>query len=324
LIVISNELLNIAAQTTDMIRTSLSVLAAVCCTVVFSQDLQQYELHGPVKSMTEKSFRAELKGKTYVNTMPGWFDETEFDHTARFDEKGRVSSTAFLTEDGSEYQEESFEYNGDKLIHVHSWYNEAEYNYDANGLLTEVISNGHGIGTNQVYVNTNGKPTEVWSISTEGDTISHEMLEMDAKGNFLKSYAVPFASGDFYKSETVYTYDADGHVIQQSYRTDYALTVIDRTYVKGRLTMQTLSSYTEGMLVLSEESLFNKKGFLAEKKKYEMIDPYAVNKLELTQTQTFTYTFDKKGNWTKKVMTVSVPGSEGAEYYVVERGIAYY
>jgi hypothetical protein len=299
-------------------------VSALCALSVFSQDVAEYGLHGAVKTFTEKSFRAELKGKAYVTTMHAWSNELESDRKFSFDEKGRIDYWAYLTDDGSEYQEETYEYNGDKLLHIHSWYNEAEYRYDAGGQLIAVLSAGHGLGTDRFFVNANGRKAEIWSVSTEGDTLMHEKLEYDAQGHLLKQYAVPFGSGEFYVSETNFVYDASGRMIQRSYRDAEGLMVYDMTYVKGRLATQTMNSYAQGMLIASEEWLFDKKGFVKQKKRYENGDPFQVNQLDLVYTQTFSYTFDKKGNWTKRVETISTAGAEGAEYFVVEREIVYF
>lgn len=290
----------------------------------YSQDLERHELQGPVKSMTVKSFHAEQNGKDLVKTAPGVFGEDILyeDRRYDFDTTGNLLLVTILTEDGNEETEERYTYENGLLVHHFAFYGEMDYTYDANGVLIETLSYEGGTEARQVYTNANGKPVEVFTISIDGDTTDHELVEHDANGNVVRWYSVPVNGWDFYRYETTCTYDAEGHCTSYALLTDITHRKIETTYKNGRIAEETESYYQNGMLVHYEEKRYEQHGLPAEKKIYAPVDPFDVQQLEISHTLTYAYRFDKKGNWTEQVTTVST--SAGKEYYIAERAITYF
>jgi YD repeat-containing protein len=162
--------------------------------------------------------------------------------------------------------------------------------------------------------NDDGNIVEGNSYNKEGELTSKSKFKYDDDGNLIEETIYDKEGELTYKWE--YEYDDDGNLIESN-----------RYNKEGELNFKLKFKYDDGNLI--EEKQYNEEGELTDKWEFKYDDDGNQIKVKHTdyssdtkETTTSTYKYeeyDKKGNWTKRVLY-----RDDKPYQIQEREIEYY
>lgn len=255
-----------------------------------SNDLLEAGLFGRVKSVkveeaaiSWKSGKYEERGKT-------------LQYTTIFNEKGnKIEFIRHSFIDGSIQMKESYKRDMmDKLTQV--------IEYDHKGRIQSKVT---------IVYDVKGQATEEAKYNADGSLNSRFTFAYDSMGNIIKEIAYN-ADGSF-NSQSTYSlvYDAKGNLIETTaYKMGNSPTfkIQSKFSDAGKVTERIEYIYdTDGNLESEAEVNFDSMGNKAEYVEY--------NENEFPKRSSFTYEFDKTGNWIKRKTSSA---SSRVEYRIIE------
>ena len=173
------------------------------------------------------------------------------------------------------------------------------FKYDANGNMTELAnysSDGKLVSTIKTTYDASGNPISEETILGNGNVDLRSTIKADAKGNRIEQNDVKTdPTGTLFNFKQFYSYDEKGQLIERAvYRDNGAFFykygfAYDGSGNKTEWTRLTSSNAVLGKVVYK----YNDKNNLIEQNEYEGAST-------LKSSFTFTYEYDKKGNWIRQ------------------------
>ena len=173
------------------------------------------------------------------------------------------------------------------------------FKYDANGNMTELAnysSDGKLVSTIKTTYDASGNPISEETILGNGNVDLRSTIKADAKGNRIEQNDVKAdPTGTLFNFKQFYSYDEKGQLIERAvYRDNGAFFykygfAYDGSGNKTEWTRLTSNNAVLGKVVYK----YNDKNNLIEQNEYEGAST-------LKSSFTFTYEYDKKGNWIRQ------------------------
>ena len=173
------------------------------------------------------------------------------------------------------------------------------FKYDANGNMTELAnysSDGKLVSTIKTTYDASGYPISEETILGNGNVDLRSTIKTDAKGNRIEQNDVRAdPTGTLFNFKQFYSYDEKGQLIERAvYRDNGAF------FYKYGFTYDANGNKTEWTRLTSNNAVlgkvvykYNDKNNLIEQNEYEGAST-------LKSSFTFTYEYDKKGNWIRQ------------------------
>jgi YD repeat-containing protein len=190
------------------------------------------------------------------------------------------------------------------------------FKYDANGNMTELINysgDGKLVSTIKTY-DANGYPISEETILSNGNVDVRSTIKADTKGNKIEQNDVKAdPTGTLFNFKQFYSYDEKGQLVERAaYRDNGAF------FYKYGFTYDASGNKTEWTRLGPNNSIsgkvvykYNDKNNLIEQNEYEGAST-------LKSSYTFTYEYDKKGNWIRQNKI-----ADGKVVEIKERQITY-
>lgn len=248
-----------------------------CGSEVKECDLTNVGLRGKVKSVTEKKYHAVLLSNGAVEKTFFFRGEDEWDYEEVFDKKGNFLSMAFLDRDGDTIGKNVYEYGEDGKLAFKRYYENgknlamsSQYEYDMLGrvkMVYDLDEENYLARANSTEYNDENLIETTTTIDNKGKFLSQTILQKNKKG-----YCTDFK---YYNDERVLSnwrkekHDEEGKLLELS-------------VLNPDETIQFSVSYT-----------YNLQGDVVTSQPKAAKDEFV--------PENFTYEYDKKSNWIKKV-----------------------
>lgn len=258
-------------------------------------DLKDLGLRGNVKSVSEKKFHA-LQGEDGSVEKGAFFrGEGEWDYAEVFDKHGKYLSIAFLDRDRDTVATNVYEYDQDGKLTFkrffeggHTLKMTSQYEYDLLGrvkLLYELDEEGYMMRTSNTEYNDENMIETCTTINNKGALVSQTVIQKNRRGDITDyKYFNEERSLSNWRKET---HDEEGRMTEMS-----VLNPDETLYFKLKCT-------------------YNLQGDLVSSVPFSEEEEY--------MSESFTYEYDKKSNWVKKIQFLG-----DSAVSVIEREIEYY
>jgi hypothetical protein len=299
-------------------RLALFIFLLCGGSVVAQQDMDQYEASGPVKSIDCRSlYLLADDQQTAMSRDAHSVSDSDADYIVRFNEHGQLLSRSLQDAAGKTTREETFLYEDGRLASWSSGVETSLFSYDADGLLTLVVSKTQEDALKIFCHSENGRETQRITVNEQGDTVQLLSFLYDTAGRVVtEKYTSIDPLGEYY-SNSYYSYDADGNLLEASSNGEYGLSSAKMTYENGLLKTRTeCYTYDSQQPDMCTETTYD-KGLATSIRRYDL------NRSSGQQftigTQHTSYIFDERGNWTQKTLS-----DENGAFLLVKRTITYY
>ena len=278
-----------------------------------------------IKSITETSYVGIKTKKGVEKVRKGWENSWEKDSKTNFDKDGNQLDKTFYDAKSKISRVDQFIY-ADGRIRVEESLNEAKiYQYDANWRLTLVYvanrfqnqintwkAGSYDDQISAIYQHAydeKGRLIRMEELDADKHVTSITIYKYDQKNRLINELEATEEQEEMY----IYEYDADDNLIVKTWidRDDGVLEKETFTYENKVKIKEVFENFTDqqpdGKIVYTYENG-------NEKEIYESDETG-----EIYATSRYKYTYDPKGNWTKRILTTNA-----GKIFVVEREIIYY
>lgn len=281
--------------------------------------VDEWNLSGKVKAVTETSYTGLSSGKEYVKGPKGWSYSWKNDSKIELDSSGRIVKRTYFDNLGKVIRADEFEFSKGKLIRSKTGNKTQHFEYDSlERIKSELLI---------TKITKAGKPEEINTIRIiylyDPEFRVKQKLEFNL-GNELKNtrnfyydgrsnLSIEESISPGSKDSIVYTYNSKDQLTKVVWF-DKNGKMVERTYfeyIGGKVSYQKWEDFEAGLTDGSVESIYENGN---EK---SVVDIEADG--SISGKENHSYTYDKAGNWIRKVTII-----DDEEIFIVERKIEYY
>lgn len=274
-----------------------ALLTAACSSNKITNDIEDANLVGPIKSITERQYIAVQDFENVRRGDPYRPDENDWDIKINFNKDGYIVEQTQLSIGGD-----------DTVTCTSLVYDSIKTNLK----VLEITDNENGevVRYEITKYNKAGKPDTIVTTDAFGKPQNQIVINYENNGKKqIKNYYS--ANGNLYQKE-VTIFDGEYPISVETYNSEGALIICHRDIWKNGLRDSTVFFNENGVAVARLGFDYDSHG--------NIINQHGVDENgEPFRVDTYEYEYDNRGNWVRRVYRL-----DGKPYYMMERVIEYY
>ena len=272
--------------------------------------VDDWNLSGKVKSVTENSYTGLATGKEYIKGPKGWSYSWKSDSRIELDSNGNIIRRTYFDNLAKLIRTDEFTFEKGKLTRSKILTQTNTFEYDSLGRIKNELYMKGDINLRIIYMHdSKNRVQQKLQFNLGNELKTTDNFTYDERNNLILQESI-YPGG---KDSVVYTYNAKNQLTKTVWF-DETRKIVERTvyeYIEGKVSYQKWEDFEEGKPDGTVEYLYEK----GNEKSVVDIDADGT----IAGKETHSYSYDKQGNWIRKVTII-----DDEEIFIIERKIEYY